>query len=492
MSSPLLKNVDRNRMLAQRELQWASEIQAASNTVHLLDSDVKYRMLTNILSNYLWITILVWSDDQDAHKAVIEKALAAEDNLSIWGDSPSTLATISNWLSRGKKWNASDLSQLMRLFVVVVEYLDENINNSKLADYNQVQPKNLKMMLLNSENYQFVGTDLHRFTSNYQLVTLEQTIPDDSDSNEGTTRWKALVDKIKKVTNYAPADYPTLKLFKKRASDSSAGIAPDGPRSRKSVYTIRDRVLGLKNDDIDSKRRIARLLSYSSSGTNLHSIQPDSLVGGLEWIYGLPGGADTSGTTAEVFGVCWALSDYLPQAELDDLAGGVPWYLAPALAIVKNTHHTYFEFAIAIYVGEMLRQNKVINYVPGKYHSILDISQISQFRVEEVNDLTSSLLERSYKELYDARVDQDRYLFAPDVSAWGNSDVNQISLRGGTISNQYSYRLTTQAQIESLPVGKLIDIGSKVLRQPISNTDNTTAINLQLEKIYQLILTNMS
>ena len=54
MTIPLLKDLDRNRMLAQRETQWTSEQQAASNVIELLESDTGYRTLTNVISNYLY------------------------------------------------------------------------------------------------------------------------------------------------------------------------------------------------------------------------------------------------------------------------------------------------------------------------------------------------------------------------------------------------------------------------------------------------------
>ncbi|MCW8999245.1 MAG: hypothetical protein OQK04_11075, partial [Kangiellaceae bacterium] len=200
MTYPPLTEVDRNRMLAQRELLWASEQKAAANVVGLLDTDVNYRMLTNVIANYLWATILLWGFDNDNHKTVIEKALKSEDSLAIWGNSSADLETINTWLSRGRKWSISELSQLMRLFVVVLEVIDQNIDDNTQPDFNRIDPRNLKMMLLESSNYVFKGDDLRRFNSNYQLINLAETIADEEQSGARISRWKALVRKVKKVT----------------------------------------------------------------------------------------------------------------------------------------------------------------------------------------------------------------------------------------------------------------------------------------------------
>ena len=478
-------------MLAQRETQWTSEQQAASNVIELLESDTGYRTLTNVISNYLWMTILIWGYEQESHQSLINKALRTERNLSIWGDSDSTLDTIDMWVSRGRKWNISELSQLMRIFVVVVEVIDANMKDTTLSTFNRVLPENLKIMLLSSQNYQFLGQGLKRFKSNYKLISFAEKINDDEYPDVQITRWRAFVSKIKSVTEFVPVSNPNLRLFKKRDNTNENGISPAGPRSRKSVYTVRDRLLGLDNDDVDSKRRLARMLSNSSSGTSLHSIQPDSLVGALEWIYGLPGGADTSGTTAEVFGVCWALSDYLPEEELNSMSSKAPWYLGPALAIVRNTHHTYLECAIAIYAGELLKNKKTMSYIPGKYHTILDTSMFTVPGVGATVSPDDPLLERVYKKLYDAQVGQSRYLFSPSPDSWSSAENNQISILGGTISNGYSYTAVTQDQIDKLDIKKLINIGAAVLKQPISQTTSSTVIDLQLKGIYNTIISEM-
>ena len=472
-----LSKISRNRMLAQRELMWASERSAATNTVATLDNDVNYRMAMNILANYICLTTVLWSYDSDTNKRVINNALAVEDGLSVWGVSPSSIETIENWLARGKKWSISELSQLMRLFVVVIETIDDNIKDDKLSTLNRINPASLRMMLLTSKNYEFIGTDLKRFLSNYSLVTLDQTV-NLTHPDETISRWNLLVRKAKQVTDYSPNG--VLKLFKKRSGGAGNGISPAGPRSRKSIFTIRERLLGLKNDDVDSKRRIARLLANSSSGTNLHSIQPDSLIGAIEWIYGLPAGADTSGTTAEVVGITQALEDYLPIEEMLALGSGVPLYLGPALAIVQNTHHTFFECAIAIYAGEKLAQpDKTLRFVPGFYSTIL-------------LEASTPLAETVKDELEKNDVNQSRYLFKPNSSAWSNPNENQISIRGGTIMNNYTYTLKTALNFKNVPVEQLIKIGGDVLNSASAGTTSVEVINSQMSTIYGKILLAMA
>ncbi len=395
-----LPTVERNRMLAQRTVLWQSERQACTNAINIMENNVDYRTAINILSNYICCTVILWSQTSSVIEALIDVALKNENGLAIWNDSTPSVKTVETWLVRGRRWKIDECSELFRVFVSIVEVLHKWDKDMTVS---MIQGK--------SSNYQFVSSDPPRFKSTYEI---EKKI--------SLKKIEQAMSAVKKTKDNG------INIFQKKR-ESSGSVDPEHPRSRASRNDIVKRITELNNEDVDSKRRFTRLLAYSSGGTNIHSIKPDSMLGVIEWIYGLPGGADTSGTTAEIISLCNLFSSYLPKDEIDFMTQGVPWYLGPVFAMVKNGHHTFLECAIAIYYGAKLYDDCNIPYIPGQYNTIKDA-----FQDPTTHDIAKDIIEKLEEESQDIY-----YLFKPDTGAWTDSKENQISLLGGTIMNNYSY-----------------------------------------------------
>ena len=395
-----LATVQRNRMLAQRTVFWQAERQACANTIKILDENIDYRTSMNILANYICCTVILWAQESEIIQGIIDVGLNNESALAIWRDADPSVKTVENWLARGRRWKVEECSELFRVLVSVVEVLSN-------------QDKKLKVPMLKgqSKDFQFVSGDLPRFKSTYEIDK------------------KVLIESIEQaMTAVKNTKDHGIDIFKKKR-ESGGSVDPSQPRSRASTTDVIKRITELSNDNVDSKRRFTRLLSYSSGGTNIHSIKPDSILGVIEWIYGLPGGADVSGTTAEIISLTGFVSSYLPKDEINAMIQGVPWYLGPVLAMVKNGHHTFLECAVAMYYGEKLRvDSPVLPFVPGQYNSIKTA----------FDDPSSSDLAKAVIEALEDKAQDVVYLFKPDTGAWTDTE-NQISLLGGTITNNYSY-----------------------------------------------------
>ncbi len=424
----MLTGVTRNRMLKQRETMWSNERQAATDAINALDNDVDYRMAMNIMSNYICMTFILWSkEDNGKYKQFMYDSFQKEKGLKIWGESQKNMETIELWLERGKFWSCEGCSELLRLLVGVIEGLQDNV------------PTTLPLPFLKAKSDHYNFTCKERFKSEYILEQHDLYV-------FSAMIWEL---KNKKVNN--------VSIFEKTKSDSM--IDPKGPRSRESIIDILKRITGLKKTDLSSKRRIARLMANSSGGTNIHSLKPNSLVGTLEWIFGLPCGADTSGTTAEIIGICETIkTKYLPEEELNSLIKGVPLFLGPALSMVKNGHHTLIECAVPMCMGF-----EDIKYAPGFYSTILPAGGNTE-------------LYRKVKEAmgkHDLKDSSKVATYLPSKDAWSKDDQNQVSLRGGTIMNSYQYIDQTGAKFKKV---NLLNLLKEITNVQVINKDFDTQI----------------
>ena len=463
MSEGILKNVKRNRMLKQRETMWFRERQAATEAIKILDNDVNYRMAMNIMGNYICMSFVLWSEDDDWRiRDAMKESLRTEPGLRIWGDSENELSTVKQWLIRGRYWSCEECSELMRLMVAVIENLEKILIEKhdeltvKKNDKKELSEIKLNFLVGKSENYQFkstgTGTRLKRFKSSYELQ---------SQVFQGFTG---------KISELKKRKLHNVEIFKK--TEKKEKILPVGPRSRDTDIDILSRILSLGDTKIANQRRIARLLANSSGGTNIHSLRPNSLVGTLEWILGLPCGADTSGTTAEVIGICETIrKEYLPTDELDDMIQDIPLYLGPALSMVKNGHHTILECAIPMNIYKNLA------YAPGFYSDILP-------------DVDESKAKPLYKNLksrladFELKYEDDVAIYKPSTDAWSSDKVNQISLRGGTIMNSYRLKKCKGKNFHKIGLWILLNDITKKL-------DAKKDLGGQINKIYECVETTI-
>lgn len=449
-----LDNIERNRMLSQREGFWRSERATASEVIELLNNDFGYRSAMNVIANFISMNILLWGNECDrVTRKQVSKALENESGLSIWRDSSASLETVLSWIARGRKWDVEGASELFRVFVAVVEEVEKKVATSE----------GLKIIKITSTNYQFTDEEKPRYSSQYELQALDF---------EGFMNFARGMASIKNRTLNG------VKLFTKTGADGP--IDPDRPRSRWSLGDAYERIIDLKNDDVNSKRRIARMLTNSSGGTNIHSLKPNSLIGTIEWIYGLASGADTSGTTAEILALCKLFENYLPKQEIDDMTSGVSWYLGPVLAMIKNGHHTMIESAIAITMGERLEDEVdqwPVKYVPGFYQTIL---------MPAPEDYPERTL---YQQLFDKlkafamQDDFQMYLYHPTENAWGSSEEYNVSLAGGTIINNYNYVMRTGGEISKFELPVLLE----QITVYIAGEGRGQSTLTQVEAIYTMI-----
>jgi len=450
--------VSRNRMLAQRESFWRAERAAASGVIEILNNDFGYRTAMNVLANFICMNILLWGKETDRiTRNQVAEALQNEKGLTIWGDAPALVETILTWIARGRKWDVEGASELFRLFVAVVEEVQKEIATAS----------GLKIIKINSTGYQFSSADLSRYSSHYELKNLDQ-----ADFN-GFADSMAL---IKRRTLNG------VRLFTK--TDQDGPIDPNRPRSRWSLIDAYDRIIGLSNEDVNSKRRMARMLTNSSGGTNIHSLKPNSLIGNIEWIYGLTSGADTSGTTAEIVALCNLFEDYLPKQEIDDMTSGVSWYIGPVLAMIKNGHHTMIESAIAITMGERTGEADAfvwpVKYVPGFYQTLL----LPESELYPDATLYAEIF--SKLEEYALKDDYELYLYRPEENAWDATERYNVSLAGGTIINNYNYVKRTGQAIRQVQLPALLEH----ITDYIANAPENTTLVTQLRAIYAWIKQN--
>ena len=447
-----LKSVQRNRMLAQRTVLWQAERQASSNAIKVLDENIDYRTSMNILSNYICSTVILWANESDIIQSLIDIGLRNEGALTIWRDADPNVIAMENWLARGRRWKVEECSELFRVFVSVVEVLSKW--DDKLT---------MPMIKGQSQDFQFVSADSPRFNSSYEI---DKKVP-----------IKLIEEAMTAVKNTTDPDNG-IDIFKKKRK-SGGSVDKKQPRSRASTTNVINRITELKNDDVDSKRRFTRLLSYSSAGTNIHSIKPDSLLGVIEWIYGLPGGADISGTTAEIISLTDYFLKYLPADEIESLIQGVPWYLGPVLAMVKNGHHTFLECAVAIYYAEkLLDKDSNLPFVPGHYASIKNAFK----------DPSSSELAKNVVTVLDEKSEDIVFLFKPDPGAWTKSE-NQISLLGATITNDYSYwKITSEyrEKFNNFTIKDIIDSAGDAF------SDSSDSLTDQMDSLYLKIKTTIT
>jgi len=441
-------------MLAQREQTWRAERNAAIEIIDLLDNDYGYRAAMNIFANFIIMNIILWSESRPGGK--INDGLSNESGLSIWGDSKACVETLVTWLSRGRKWKVEETSELFRIFVAVVESVEREFENHK--------DEEISIIEIQSSNYQFSNELLSRYNSTYRLpsLTYNNFKSFSSDMNDV---------KATKLNG--------VSLFQKTSEDDS--IDPLKPRSRESEADILKRIKGISSNSIASQRRLARMITNGSGGTNIHSLKPNSLVGTIEWIYGLASGADTSGTTAEIVSLCRLFEKFLPVDEINGLTTRVPWYLGPVLAMIKNGHHTLLESAIAISIGECNSLGDdiwPINYIPCTYSTLLKPQNDSD------SELMNLVRERLLK--YELKNDSEISLYKPVKDAWTPKGDASVSLTGGTIINNYTYRKRKGEQIALLPLPKLLHLVTKSITQ--DEPENNDVLT-QTSKIFELIAT---
>jgi hypothetical protein len=454
-----LDNIQRNRMLGQRESFWRSERTTASRAIDLLNSDFGYRSAMNVFANFISMNILLWGNECDRiTRKQVSRALSNENGLGIWRDSPATLDSVLSWIARGRKWDVEGASELFRLFVAVVEEVEKEVEKEVAT------ATGLKMIKITSTNYQFSDQEKARYSSHYELEAL---------SVDSFKRFSKDMASIKNRTLNG------VKLFTKTGANGP--IDPDKPRSRWSLADAYERIIDLKNDDVNSKRRMARMLTNSSGGTNIHSLKPNSLIGTIEWIYGLASGADTSGTTAEILALCKLFENYLPKQEIDDMTSGVSWYLGPVLAMIKNGHHTMIESAIAITMGERTEEENTyqwpVKYVPGFYQTMM--------MPAPENYPERTLYQQVFDELK-ALAMQDNFqmfLYRPTENAWGASEEYNVSLAGGTIINNYNYVMRTGEEIRKLELPLLLDRITAYIAERGKGQSTLT----QVEAIYTMV-----
>jgi len=453
-----LNNVNRNRMLAQRESFWRAERSAASGVIEILNNDFGYRSAMNVFANFICMNISLWGKESNyTTRNQVAEALQNEKGLALWRDAPATIETILTWIARGRKWDVEGASELFRIFVAVVEEVQKEIATAS----------GLKIIKITSRSYQFANADLSRYSSHYELEDLTE------ESFNAFATDMALI--TRRTLN-------GVRLFVKTRNDGP--IDPDGPRSRWNVIDTYDRIIGLSNDDVNSKRRMARMLTNSSGGTNLFSLKPNSLIGNIEWIYGLASGADTSGTTAEIIALCKLFENYLPKDEIDAMTSGVSWYIGPVLAMIKNGHHTMIESAIAITMGERIDNGDAfewpVKYVPGFYQTLLmpesDLYHGAPLYGAIRDELTHYALQDDY----------ELYLYRPEENAWDDTERYNVSLAGGTIINNYNYVQRTGQAIRQVQLPELLNY----ITNYIANAPDETTLVTQIRAIYAWIKEN--
>ena len=250
------------------------------------------------------------------HVGDVQEQFVDEKSLAVWKGEPKTGAGLYNVWKRRNTWTASECADLLRLFGTVIE-------KTKIGDN------------LPDERAQH-GVGDGRAEHAAARVGGDPRFKNITDGTPGRAREKAFDFKTQAVTKPPPPNY-------------------------------------VKAGHTDAGRKVIQQAKMGDPfwGIGPFRLLPQSTIRKIDIAFGLPEGADISGTTADsIFGIGRAVK-FADSAQLA-LGGGVPvalLKLLPLVSMIAQGHHTIVESAA------VLTLNGLIDYTIGFYTTLLPSSE---------------------------------------------------------------------------------------------------------------------
>jgi hypothetical protein len=303
----------------------------------------------------------------------IERVFEDEKSLKIWGEGPQKDVSASRLIAlwkQGDTLGANDVSEILRLLGGVVEKASQGTRAPEASPADVTDEVwQSKVDYWNLEHAPALG-ELEEMRRAYRTA-LGPGVSDDL--------WKAGADKGPKHES-RPFTSDVRKRDQAWQHPDTGDVQLIDPADRSARQGLLSQGYQLR-PLTPEQRRYAMLSDYDEShpesgvrGMTLWDLKEGSTVWAIDRLFGLPPGADISGTTADLM---WALETmasllYPPKngkrTDLagNDLKGVLPLlYLLPIAAMVSHYHHTILECALTQTL------NGTIEYAVGFYTTLL-------------------------------------------------------------------------------------------------------------------------
>jgi hypothetical protein len=331
------------------------EVDLAKSMYAVFNSDPIISSLRDIIS--LAIGDLASWGAKGNHVRDVQAAFREEKKLAVWKGEPKTGEGLFNVWKRRNTWTAAECADLLRLFGTVIEKtkIGENV----------------------AEEQAMHGVGDGRAEHEAARVGGDARFKNITDGTAGRAREGAYDFKTQEVTNPRPVNYV-------EASHTAAG--------RKLIQKVK-----MGGHD-------------AFWGIGPFRLLPQSTLRKIDIAFGLPEGADISGTTADsIFGIGRAVT-FANSAQMV-LGGNVPvalLKLLPLVSMIAQGHHTIVESAA------VLSLNKLITYNIGFYSSLLPSSDKvgTNDQLGELRKLTAAAEANSFNVPLVAFYDEDKKVYA--------------------------------------------------------------------------------
>ncbi len=348
------------------------ETDAATDVINYLHEYRTYEEYCTVVANFCALQICFWHEEHDEKiKQTIEKVLAKESLLRIWGTAGSGIMQLRRLVDTGRNWHTEYTSEHLRLFGAVIEEIAEIAGGDKA--------KIINFNLNTAEGICKVKS----FKNLFDAIQLMKT-------------------RFKKWTGFAGYDF--FKKGEKRTRVRATEVQLTGKMD--AIATGGGKYGSLSN----AKIQILRTLNYGNVGTAIHRVDDLSLIGRIQNKYALPMGADISGTTSDIMGIIEILNNELFFPGLKAQFQTVPKFiqmLGPILAMVKNRHHTFLECGLVFNMlgvnndGIVAEEGNLAGYRPCQYQALIEmipksVRDTGEYGYEETsNDIIELLKEYS-------------------------------------------------------------------------------------------------
>ncbi|MCI5209858.1 MAG: hypothetical protein D3910_13935 [Candidatus Electrothrix sp. ATG2] len=144
----------------------------------------------------------------------------------------------------------------------------------------------------------------------------------------------------------------------------------------------RDKVEGSIDTNNNTEKEIAEVLGLGNkdkTGITINKLQTGSVVRGIDMLFGLPEGADISGTTADSIWAIETLMNMIKRKKLAEVDPNI--LLLPVAAIVSGYHHTILECGLSLAI------NGYNTYAPGFYTSLQNNDMINTLAGKKISKL---------------------------------------------------------------------------------------------------------
>ncbi|SPD72775.1 hypothetical protein PITCH_A1530005 [uncultured Desulfobacterium sp.] len=303
---------------------------AIENLVPLINDKPTNKVITDRLVGDEHKNLVVWKYAK-THNVLVEwdpgnrETWTFKPPFKNWKNAQAALYRV--WLCKNS-WSASDCSDLIRLFGDLCE------QNKGAAVYADQDPKYSAHYNINKKEFEEFKPDKYFFAID--------------PAKDGKPAYRIQRDEF--LRQNVPS--------RTRASgDNKEKLAAGTPAPH--IAAGRDKIKYVKLGGAQAK-----------GGIDLYRLMPNSTVRKIDIAFGLPEGADASGTTADsilVINRVKSFADAYKALQIDIGLGDEEGILQllPLVTMVSQGHHTLFESALT------LTYHNFINYAVGFYHTLL-------------------------------------------------------------------------------------------------------------------------